>query len=60
MLKSSLNLFVLARTPGNKGPTTSGLSLWFACRPFDRGSVRLCYRASYGLCAVYGSLDAIC
>ena len=31
MLKSSLILFALARTPGNKGPRTSGLLLWFAC-----------------------------
>ena len=34
MLKSSLVLFDLARTPGNKGPGTSGLLLWFACGLF--------------------------
>ena len=31
MLKSSLILFALARTPGNKGPRTLGLLSWFAC-----------------------------
>ena len=31
MLKSSPIIFALARTPGNKGPRTSGLLLWFAC-----------------------------
>ena len=31
MLKSSPILFPLARTPGNKGPRTLGLLLWFAC-----------------------------
>ena len=30
MLKSSPILFPLARSPGNKGPRTLGLLLWFA------------------------------
>ena len=34
MLKSSPILFALARLPGNKGPRTSGLLLWFDCGLF--------------------------
>ena len=31
MLKSSPPIFALARTPGSKGPRTSGILLRFAC-----------------------------
>ena len=37
MMQSSPILFALARTPGNKGPKTSGLLLWFACWLFRGG-----------------------
>ena len=60
MLKSSLILFTLARTPGNKGPRTSGLLLWFAYCLFA-GDLCGCVavRYSFGLCAVDGSPDVI-
>ena len=35
-------LFALARMPGNKGPRTSGLSLWFASWLFT-GGLRGCF-----------------
>ena len=31
IMQSSPIIFPLVRTPGNKGPRTSGLLLWFAC-----------------------------
>ena len=59
MLKSSPIFFALARTPGIKGPRTSGLLLRFACWLFT-GSMRLqCCRASCALFPVYGSPDVI-
>ena len=59
MLKSSPILFEFDAHAGKQGPENIGAVVVVRLLVIYGGSVRLCCRASFGLCAVYGNPDRI-